>query len=928
MLARGTNMAKNELDRRSFLKGAALTTVGMALSAREVLAEVVPGAAAPAITSKKTKTTFRNSAYQTSGIPLGGIGAGSVEIRPDGTFQEWLIFNMGGFSPSQPDHEKGAWPDMGTDALQFYVRTQQGDQPPMLRRLTVNGELSDLYSASYCKCVQAIDYDGKFPFATLDYHDETLPIEITGLAFSPIIPTDSRTSGTPGFTVAFKVKNRSKKAASVSLMGCLKNPLAWGAADRALRTEMMNADGATHVVMRTQATSGRKAMHGTMAFAVTGDQVSHIAGGYHDYLGNGTWDWTHSFGSAHFSFLRSFRDLGRLPSRSSWKSVDHVVVGLSKEDIDKLPKEDKQRRVSELNEDAFFHDYFERIRGIDSTLFDTDEGLAKILFDCQKWLNNLSGDKREKPSWGDVALASQIELKPGEEKEVRFLVGWHFPNHFSQLGPNMGHQYENWFPDALAVTRHLAKNHSDQRKRVVDFAETMLSTNVEEAVAFAWGAQLTTLIKSSWWTKDGRFAIWEGLGCCGLHTTDITYQGSFPLIALYPDLQTQQIDMGAQYQRADGRVHHFFAPDLLHVDNGFDRVDMNPQFVMMICRDYLWTGDLAYVKKLWPKVVKAMDSTQQLDGDGDGIPDRDTRRNTYDQWDLEGSPAYIVSLWLGALQAAIRLAHDLGETARETQWQELLTKAKESFVKRLWNGEYFNLWVSDRAVDNCCMSDQLSGQWYSNLMGLGSAVDRDHVLSALKAVHKHNFTFDGGLLNAGLSKQFKTHQNLQAAANWTGIEYANAAMMIDFGMVNEGIEVMRSVHDRYIRAGRRWNHVECGDHYYRAMSSWATLLALSGFKPDAPRETLTLAPQVDSVVMPWFTPSGYGVLAVKGRRMEIEVRSGSLSFKTLRIKASRTPQVSLGGKTLSFKTQKMDGLLEISFEEKVTLRGRDHLVIG
>ena len=79
-------------------------------------------------------------------------------------------------------------------------------------------------------------------------------------------------------------------------------------------------------------------------------------------------------------------------------------------------------------------------------------------------------------------------------------------------------------------------------------------------------------------------------------------------------------------------------------------------------------------------------------------------------------------------------------------------------------------------------------------------------------------------------------------ACWTGVEYAISSMLIDFGMVRQGLDVARAVHDRYLRAGSCWNHNECGSHYYRAMSSWATLLAATGFKPDAPRHTLTIAP--------------------------------------------------------------------------------------
>ncbi len=38
-----------------------------------------------------------------SGIPLGGIGTGSVEIRPDGQFHEWQIFNLGRWAPRHPE---------------------------------------------------------------------------------------------------------------------------------------------------------------------------------------------------------------------------------------------------------------------------------------------------------------------------------------------------------------------------------------------------------------------------------------------------------------------------------------------------------------------------------------------------------------------------------------------------------------------------------------------------------------------------------------------------------------------------------------------------------------------------------------------------------------------------------------------------------
>ena len=84
--------------------------------------------------------------------------------------------------------------------------------------------------------------------------------------------------------------------------------------------------------------------------------------------------------------------------------------------------------------------------------------------------------------------------------------------------------------------------------------------------------------------------------------------------------------------------------------------------------------------------------------------------------------------------------------------------------------------------------------------------------------------------------------NHQAGGVWSGIEFAFASFLMDHGWYAEGVRMVEAVHRRYLRAGMPWNHVECGSHYTRAMSSWTTLLAATGFKPDWPAEMLGLLP--------------------------------------------------------------------------------------
>ena len=117
--------------------------------------------------------------------------------------------------------------------------------------------------------------------------------------------------------------------------------------------------------------------------------------------------------------------------------------------------------------------------------------------------------------------------------------------------------------------------------------------------------------------------------------------------------------------------------------------------------------------------IRTMDSMEALDLNGDGLPDHDTRRNTYDSWNFAGTPAYIAILWLAALKAAVVIAGEMSDSLRMARWQAILDKGKDSLEKLLWNGEYYNLWRDGSAVDECLMTDQLDGEWFLRAAGIG-----------------------------------------------------------------------------------------------------------------------------------------------------------------------------------------------------------------
>ncbi len=927
-----------EPSRRRFMQEIALGSAAVVLGAGRARASAVtdtelavdapsqapePMAVAPAPVRART---FPVAAV--SGVPLGGIGTGSVEVRSDGYFHEWMIFNLGPWAQSGSRIQLGTPPQMDPGALAFFLRTETEGEAPIVRRLGTRGDQDELYSLSWCKNVEAIEYDAAFPSVTLKYLDSTLPVSASALMFSPFAPHDARTSGTPGFDAAFTVKNTSTKKVTVALMAKLANPLAWGAADRALKLDVSQNGQATYLTMRTDADMPQPSTVGSLGLSVTGGEASWIGGDFAQYVSNGFW------GGIYASFLNEFRATGRLPSLDP-QTTPVGLLQLTDDQITALSPGEKQAIAKQLRGYASFAALYQSFQRVEGAGVDGDAALGRFLIQARGWLDDLAGRDRKRARWGDAALSSTVDLAPGEEREIRFTLGWYFPHHLSPLGSDMGHAYEGWFKDAEEVNHFLAANYTAHRDATVAFSGALANTTLGPELGEAWSAQLSTLVKCTWWNRDGEFAVWEGLGCCGFQTMDVSYQGSGSIMALFPELQQRQMEMSARFQRDDGRVPHFFTPDLSRVDSSFARVDMNPQFVLMVCRDWLWRGDKDYLDTMWPHVQRAIENTALLDTDGDGLPDKDTRLNTYDNWDFFGTPAYISSLWLAGLKAGVHLAEAVNDTATAEKWRATLRLGAASFDKLLWNGEYYSLWVDGPRRDECCMSDQLSGEWYTQLMGLGQSLPRERIVAALKAIVSHNFSAEQGLINASYpanaQPRFPTYENPQAAGNWTGIEYAFASMLFEFGLVEDAVALVRAVGDRYARAGRIWNHVECGDHYYRAMCSWTTLLGATGFKVDMPAGMLTVAPVIEvvDVKAPWVAATAWGELEQNGRRLSLGCRTGAITFRQLRVNIpGRSFRAQLAGRNLPCTTAEENGYRVLSFASPVTLAAGQTLVVS
>ena len=809
-----------------------------------------------------------------SGIALGGIGAGSVELLPDGELHYWQIANPDRFAKVSNEKKVDDGED-NTGALSFWVREKRGNCAPVVRKLGMKAEAEDFSYRMFAwnKPVEKIAFDGRFPVCDLSYIDSALLCKVSLRAVSPFVPHNSDVSATPGFYMDFTVENPADETVEISLVGTLEPNFCNKKEGNRNSLHSIEDGYAVHIEPEKKSKSP---CCGDVCLSVSGDgEKSYITADYFRFMKE--YIAGYSFGVSQESFLFGFREKGCLPDSEVGKKAGMIPLNfplLNDERLDSLCREHLQY--------AFGASLLERIKYCKPDFLSTKEDKIAFLKYCFRQKLRMG------KNFGSCALCSKLTLTPGEKKTVRFVLSWYFPNLYLSDRKRLGHYYENLYKSSLEANEFMVKNVDSVHDKAVEFAELLYSASLPDIYPDSWSSNLSPLIKSSHYLKNGKFGLWEGLGFCGFHTTDITYHASFGLVNIFPDLQKKQMKMGAEFQREDGRVHHLFQLGLEKVDGGYDRVDMNMQFVLMVLRDYLFTGDREYLLSLWDNVKRAMDSIEKIDTDCDGLPDYETKRNTYDAWNFSGISAYISILWLAALKASVVIAEKVGDIARREKWSVLLEKGKKSLEEKLWNGEYYNLWVDGKETDESLMTDQLDGEWFLRMIGLDGNVSDERIREVTDFIFRHNFDRDQGLVNAtvpqGKKTTIHTYKNCQAEAVWTGIGYAFSALALSVGNREISDTVVNSIHNNQLRLGHFWDHWECGHHYTRPMSSWSTLIAASGMAVDYENRSLTFRPTDKNITFPLVLPDVLAKVSFVDGELNIESIKGDLGKWEIRVK--------------------------------------------
>ena len=807
-------------------------------------------------------------------MPLGGVGAGHVALGGDGGLRQWQLHNQvnhRGFIPDSFFAIRATSTEPPLNVIRLLQSREVAALPPDPSPLVNDDDIPEEQRRLVERFpgVTRTTFMATYPFAQIDYLDDDLPVAVALEAYTPFIPLDEWASGLPAAVFRFTLRNPTGLEIQGALAGTLQNAVGWDGLTPIAGTRNPLYGGNTNRVRRSPDRT-----------ALVMENLSLPP----DHPGAGQMMLTALDGNARAyeqwaapeQFLRFLEGL----------NVSRQFVG-----------QDSPRQRSYRNLPLLRH-----------------------------------GPSPDGTTWNG-GLVIPFRLGPGEEIDRTFILSWYFPNryvNFDQFGQMrdyglsrfwLGNAYSTRFADAIAVTDFLVTERealeASSRRWVATLTESSLPGFLVEAMA-AQGSLVRS--PTTFWTEDGNFfgfegalgastSMWNGEfgGSCPLNCSHV-WNYEMALSRFFPRLELRMRATEFEHAQAPtGYIpHRTILP--LYLRQLWDEPIGGPTApaldgmlgaVLKTYREVRQGGDVAWLHAHWDNVRRLIAYIRATwDGDGDGVLEGE-QGNTYDIH-FFGPNIFIGGLWLAALRAGEELARIVGDGTFADELRALFTVGSARYDEHLWNGEYYiqildeETPLEDQFGDGC-LSDQLFGQWWAHLLGLGHILPVDHVRTALAAIVRYNTRAgfrdfehgfrvyadrdDHGLLVCTWPKGGRPPVPVRYCDEvWTGIEYQVAAHCLMEGLPDEGMRLLANLRRRYAGDRRNpYNEIECGDHYARAMAGWSVVEAISGVRYDAVRHEIALAPAPGrgGSRLPLISATGWGTISQNdgADRFRIEIRA-------------------------------------------------------
>lgn len=808
--------------------------------------------------------TYRKDELRQIMFPLEGIGTGGLSLAGNGALADWELtgrankHTLNTFSHFAVKAER--------DGKLIDARVLMGDQTGNLAGDT---GINPYYSSEYGNGVdrtsmagmphfEDVEFTGGFPFAHIHYSDARMPADITLTAFNPFIPNNEDDSSLPAAFFIWRIKNTSDARTDYTL--ALSAGSTFKVSEGSL-SRFEKGEGFSALTLTTNKYTPDEAEYGELMLSTAAKDVS-----YQEYWYRSAW-----FDELTV-FWREFTTPGRLKNRSYPDGSD---------------------------------------------------------------LRSNSHDV--------ATIGAHVSLAPGEEKELLFVIGWYYPNFVkywdkSDTKPMWKHEYCRRFGSALDVTGYCYRNFDSLYSGSKAFEDALFDTTVPEVCAEAAAFNLEVLKSPTCLRlENGEFWAFEGTraqdGSCE-GTCDHVWGYQYALAYLFPRLARQILETSYDHSmKESGEIMFRTMLPLGSAKWDFRAcVDGQMGCVIRFYREWKLSGDDAWLIKYWPKVKKSLEYAWSKENRDKWDPGKTgvitgRQHHTLDV-ELFGPCSWLTGYYLAALKAASEMAAYLGEADKAREYGEIFERGRQYADRELFNGRHYiqKIDVKDKSVldpyaeadpnvysywneekqelkyqfAEGCEIDQLIGQWHASLVGLGDIFDPEHRKTAARAIYDINFKSMRDVANpcrvfalndekgAVICEWAKDRYRPQIPIPYTeecmtGFEYAAAQLMMQEGLINEGLELVEAIRARYDGIKRNpYAEIECGSSYARSMASFSVFAVLSGLMYDVPAGMLGFMPKLEGRFKSvWFTADAWGTYEKTADATEIKVLSGKLGLKAL-----------------------------------------------
>ena len=788
-----------------------------------------------------------------SGVPLGGIGAGNLQLGPDGRFVRIGINNI-----HEPVRESKA---------SFFSLWYDNEQRKGAVRLVHDDE--DQYGM---EGVNRIFYTGLFPRVEMGFDRQSQPgVNAQIHAYSSLVAHDVKNSSLP--VAYFDVKISAEFAGDYAVAFSMEDFISRGIVDPESiagmdgQVDMDLANGEQWPALQRPKT------------LVEDYRVSRLKG------------------------VRQFAAKPLTPKRATHQNYNNEIALLAEQTgdvkITSLPSYniEKGGKVWEgFIENGEFEAGNKAIHDLSTPDAEQEQGGSII-----SAKTHLEAGESTIIRFMVVWSAPEFNINRDRASREAYWTG----------GADYSKYYHNFFDDIDDIIHYGYKKREVNLEKTLEWQQPVMNSTLPDWYKFKLINSGYVIYTNMILNKKGDVTVNEGAmgGLAGTMDQRISAHPFYQ--KFFTQIDRSEMNIFADGMQPDGSITHFIGNyyfgmgtvgGRLPTEEGW-MIDNTGGWIIQLAKDYEQTGDIEYLKKWSGRVYDGMDFLKSLMPEGVDIPIGPT---TYDDYEHPPIYSYGASIYLATLRAAETIAHALDREAEEAsdsfsgpisngtvsevdhaqkaeEFAQQFERTQQDMIDMLWNGRFFSYGCEvdgSGELKDTLFTGQLAGQFVSRYSGWGDVIPMEMTKASLVSQYKlalseaDDYYADKvwdikkgvGIDNEG-SQCWPFY--LESYTGFTGFQA---------GYYEDTFELLKHIQLVHLRQGYTWSQNLWNPApitYMTSPVSWFSTDVLAGAGLSIPENEIRLAPLVpddmQEVMIPLYYPRFWAELSINTGKKSINL---------------------------------------------------------